>query len=110
MHPHLGAVSPHGPALVGPWECRAAAPRADVRDTSLALRDPVARGQCPCAPKEVGERPGSNRNLENHAITLLPAARGSAGELSARDRLALSQLSYALPYRRRDLNPRPPEP
>ena len=75
MHPHLDAVCPHGPALTGPWECRAAASRADP---DIALRDPVARGQCPCAPKKKRweSRPGSNWHLEGSiTLGLRPARR-----------------------------------
>ena len=48
LHPHLGTVSPCGPALVGPWEiaqqCRAL--------WSVELRIPATRGIRPDASSQ----------------------------------------------------------
>ena len=100
LHPHLDVVYPHGPALVGPWDDRVATSRAAGRAPLVALRDPVARGQCPCAPIMSG-RAGRNRtgDLEGPiTLRLRPARRCGRGV--GEGCLALYRLSYGPPVLR----------
>jgi len=53
-HPHLGVDAPHRPALVGQWDVMR---RRRALSFAVELRCPVARGQCPCAPKIGVEEP-----------------------------------------------------